>query len=198
MSFFKFMNNIMPPMANDAKDDVDMSPQQQDALLQHQLSLVQPRYLTPEALLLAGIVDHPSVGAKVFKVLVKKGFVLPASTPAAAPHSDSGSVSQLPPSGLTVDTTKIDRRFASRFAAISVHAQRKLVGLLFFWEDECARWRRLDAEEAEAEATLRSTEAEATQGADERRVAAAAALRDVRVRKALLPSQRGSEGPSAE
>lgn len=196
MAFFRFMNNVMAPMANDAKDDVDMSPAQADALLTYQLSLPEPRYLTPDSLVLAGIVDNATLGAKVFKVLVKQGLARPAPSPASAPPAAAGGSSSTTaaaaaPSQMTVDTTKITRKFANKFAVVSVHAQRKLIGLLFFWEEECVRWRVLDQEEVE----IVAAEGAATE--PHAREELALALMGVRRRKALLPSQRAANAPSA-
>lgn len=43
-------------------------------------------------------------------------------------------------------------------ASISIHRQRKLVALLFFWEEELTRWRLLDEEEEEIKRVLEQIE----------------------------------------
>ena len=82
---------------------------------------------------------------------------------------------------MTVNTAGVTKNFASQLAVISVHAQRKLVGMLFFWEEECTRWKLLDAEEKEILSAL-----EAGENMD-----LAVALEAVEMKKKLLPSQRG-------
>ena len=65
---------------------------------------------------------------------------------------------------------------------ISVHAQRKLVGLLFFWEEECTRWKLLDQEEKGILDALKQNEGN---------MDLQCALEAVRMKMKLLPSKRG-------
>lgn len=83
---------------------------------------------------------------------------------------------------MTVNTFGVTKNFANQIFMISVHAQRKLVGLLFFWEEECTRWQLLDAEGREIQSALD------TDGQNEDLEIALAA---VEMKKKLLPSQRG-------
>jgi len=83
---------------------------------------------------------------------------------------------------MTVNTGRVTKNFANQMAAISVHAQRKLVGLLFFWEEELTRLKLLDQEEREI---LRAIDSES--GSRD----LAVALEAVEMKKKLLPSQRG-------
>lgn len=93
-----------------------------------------------------------------------------------------------------LDTTRITKKFSNQVAAISIHAQRKLVGLLFFWEDEVTRWNLMEAEEAHIE-----RERAAGQGED---VAARenldGALRVLLANRALVPSKRQPNGAPIE
>jgi hypothetical protein len=82
---------------------------------------------------------------------------------------------------MTVNTAAIGKGFASKLAVISVHAQRKLVGMLFFWEEECTRWKLLDAEAREILSALDKNAGN---------VDLAVALKAVEMKKKLLPSQR--------
>jgi hypothetical protein len=81
-----------------------------------------------------------------------------------------------------VHTERITKQFASQHAIISVHAQRKLVSLLFFWEEELMRWRLLDEEEAEITKAM-----EYNGDKDENLVLA---LRTVQLKRKLMPSER--------
>lgn len=100
---------------------------------------------------------------------------------------------------MTVNTAGIGKGFASQLAIISVHAQRKLVGLLFFWENECMRWKLLDAEEKEIMAVLEELRSDLVNGSEievdsegELRIR----LEAVRMKRKLLPSQRAEATPN--
>lgn len=56
------------------------------------------------------------------------------------------------------------------------------MGLLFFWEEECTRWKLLDAEEREILSAL---------NADPGNADLKVALEAVQMKKNLLPSRRG-------
>jgi len=85
---------------------------------------------------------------------------------------------------MTVNTAGVTKNFANQLAVISVHAQRKLVGMLFFWEEELTRLKLLDMEEREILGAMEGDQ----ENADLR-----VALDAVRMKKKLLPSKR-SEG----
>jgi len=106
---------------------------------------------------------------------VKNGIIHPV------PDSSSSSGQE---ETLTVNTGGVTKAFASQLAVISVHAQRKLVGLLFFWEEECTRWKLLDQEEREILSALEANKGNAD---------LECALEAVRLKMKLLPSQRGEE-----
>lgn len=169
----RLIANAVPNFANDS-DDVDLSPQQADNLLRYQLVLPYPRYLSEKSFFIAGIVGAESLSKKVYKALVKSNIILPV--PEDGPSSGASQETQM-----TVNTAGVTKNFASQLAVISVHAQRKLVGMLFFWEEECTRWKLLDAEEKEILSAL-----EAGENMD-----LAVALEAVEMKKKLLPSQRG-------
>jgi hypothetical protein len=183
--FFGMMQNMFPQMAADAKDDIDMSPQQMDNVIKFQLGLRHPRYLDEQSLKLAGIVDHEALAKQVYKILVKKGYLLLPPPTTQDQDRDPGAATPV----MTVNTHKIDRHFSHHFSIISVHAHRKLVSLLFFWEEEVNRWRMLDSEENEIQQALES--AIGGHGVQDLGVA----LESVRMKKMLLPSQR-AEGAS--
>lgn len=72
--------------------------------------------------------------------------------------------------------------FAHQLAIVSVHALQKLVGLLFFWEEECVRWMLLDREEKEILGILEMD------GGNETDLKVV--LEAFRLRKVLMPSLR--------
>jgi hypothetical protein len=142
----------------------------------YQLSLPYPRYLGENALFVAGIVGNEAQSKLVYKSLVKNDLILP--TPEAGTNAGAASAGEQ----MTVNTARVTKNFAHQFATISVHAQRKLIGMLFFWEEECTRWKLLDAEEAEILKALETNEGNTD---------LACALEAVEMKKKLLPSQRG-------
>ena len=178
---FSIISNAFPVFANDCKNDVDMSPQQMDNVIKYQLSLRHSRYLDVHSLVFSGVCDHIKVAGQVHKLLVKHGFILPAPTSGPAAFGAGGDV-------MTVDTYKIDKKFSHRLSIISVHAHRKLVGLLFFWEEEVNRWRLLDKEENEIRQLLKTVAGHAAQDLS-------VALEAAQIKKRLLPSER-AEGAS--
>lgn len=171
-SFMRLINNAVPNFARDDPNDVDLSPEQADNLLKYQLDLPHPRYLSEKAFYVAGIVGAESLSESVYKTLVKNKIILPV------PEDASSSASDVQ---MTVNTAGVTNKFANQLASISVHAQRKLVGMLFFWEEECTRWKLLDAEEKEILSAM-----EAGENNDLK-----VALEAVQMKKKLLPSQRG-------
>lgn len=165
----------MPNFANDNKDDVNLSPGQADQLVAYQIDTPYPRYLSEKAFFIAGIVSAESLSKDVHKALVKHKIILPIPEASSSSNTGDGET-------LTVNTAGITKGFASQLYMISIHAQRKLVGLLFFWEEECTRWKLLDQEEKEILAAL-----EANKG----NVDLECALEAVRMKMKLLPSKRG-------
>jgi hypothetical protein len=166
-SFSRMILNAIPNFANDSPNDVDMSPKQADDLVEYQLSLPFPRYLTEASFYVARITDNETFSQKVHKSLLKAGII-------AAPSPDNSQ----PP----VTTAAIGKNFSNQLSHISIHAQRKLIGMLFFWEEECTRWALLDQEEAEI---LKATGEGNAENSD-----LDLALQAIQMKKKLLPSQR--------
>ncbi|KAI9773724.1 MAG: hypothetical protein M1839_002022 [Geoglossum umbratile] len=148
-------------MANDSKDDVDVSPAYQDSLFKHQLSQENPKVLNDLSIFMGGIVESKTVSGKALSALKKNGVIDPTTG--------------------ALDTTKITKHFANELALLSVHQQRKLVGLLFWFEEELVRWRLLDEEEAEIRHAIEL-------GGEKEDLAVA--LKAVEVKRAMLPSVR--------
>jgi hypothetical protein len=171
------MLNAFPNFAKDNRHDVDMTPRQMDSLLSFQLVCPDPRYLEPQALAVAGVVDNDSLGKKLFEACVKHGYIIPR--PAGGVSASAAAKD----SQITVNTARMDKHLPNRLAMVSVHAQRKLVSLLFFWEEECMRWQALDHEERVILERLQVADAE--QATELRTL-----LEGVRRRRNSLPSQR--------
>jgi hypothetical protein len=174
-SFTRLITNAFPNFANDSVNDVDLTPAQADQLFIYQLGTLHPRYLSENAFFIGGITDSESLSQKIHKALIKNKVLLPIP-------EDSSSSGQAATETMTVNTAGITKGFASQLAIISVHAQRKLVGLLFFWEEECTRWKLLDQEEREIVDALKSNEGNTD---------LECALEAVRMKIKLLPSKRG-------
>ena len=171
----RMINNAVPNFAWDDPNDVDLSPVQADNLVRYQLGLAYQRYLDELSFFLAGIVDTESQSKKVHKALIKNKIILPIPESESSNSANEGV--QMP-----VNTAGVTKGFASQLAIISVHAQRKLVGMLFFWEEECMRWKLLDAEEKDILSALENEDGNRD---------LAVALEAVELKKKLLPSQRG-------
>lgn len=72
-------------------------------------------------------------------------------------------------------------------------ADRSKVNLLFFWEEEIMRLRLLDVEEAEIEAVIKERDRNGGEGVGEREDLETA-LKIVKAKRVMLPSQRTSDG----
>lgn len=55
-SWNRFITNAEPNFANDSKNDVDLTPKQQDDLFRFQLTQPDPRILNEQSFYIAGIV----------------------------------------------------------------------------------------------------------------------------------------------
>ncbi|MCJ1462768.1 hypothetical protein MMC07_001371 [Pseudocyphellaria aurata] len=167
-SWSRLVLNAVPNNANDCKNEADLTPKQQDDLFRFQLTQLDPRILSEQSFYIAGIVDHPSLSPRILAAL-HKASILTSSPP-------------------FVHTSLITRKFPHQVAIISVHRQRKLVSLLFFWEEELMRWRLLEEEENEVRRFL-DEENNAGEGG-EREEELRVALGRVRARRCMPPSLR--------
>jgi len=80
---------------------------------------------------------------------------------------------------------KITRQLPSLLKTIPLGRQRRLVILLFTWEEECTRWRLLDEEEAEIRQHLDMAD-------PEMRKVLEISLKAIQMKRKMLPSRRGS------
>lgn len=78
-----------------------------------------------------------------------------------------------------------------KFAEVPVFAQKRLVCLLFAWEEECIRWRLLEEEEVEIGVVL---EAERGMGGEGRVEELEKRLLEIRGLMGVKPSLRGGVG----
>jgi hypothetical protein len=115
------------------------------------------------------IVGNLSTSKKVHQALIKNGCL----------NEDTG----------LVDTARITSDFTPQLSMISIHAQRKLVSLLFYWEDELTRWHLMEDEEVQIRLQM------AGQGEN---IAARENLemvsRVLQANRVLLPSRRAENG----
>ena len=108
------MSNSIPNIAG-APQDTELSPKEMDLTFLHQLSLPDPLILSPQAFLHAGITSSPKTAAAVHKALLKNGVL------------EEGQKG--------VRTERIGKRFAHELAMVTSHAQKKVVNVLFWWEE---------------------------------------------------------------
>jgi len=154
--FGRVMDSLMAGqfvMTSNNKDP-ELEPHEKESLFRYQLEQSRPQYLTALSFKEAGIVQGEAVSTilssndseskKIYKALIGLE-ILP----------DPKVVETAPPGTVQpVDTTKIDKRFTNKLYTTSIGSQRRVVGMLFFWEEECMRWRLLDEELSEVEAMI--------------------------------------------
>ncbi len=92
----------------------------------------------------------------------------------------------------SLHTELISKHFSNQVPEISIHTQRQLVCLLFFWEEEVTRWRLLDEEEAEIRKAIEQFQELYGEHAESE--ALKVALGIVWVKRSTPPSSRGAEG----
>lgn len=127
-SFTRFMTNAIPNIAG-ASQDTDLDIREQDMLFLHQLEQPDPLILSPLSFQACAITSSPKTSTSIHRALLKNGILSAESS--------------------TVNTSKITRNFAHELSIITSHAQKKLVNMLFFWEEELQRWKVLIAEQQE-------------------------------------------------
>jgi hypothetical protein len=166
-SFTRLINNSIPNLAS-APQDTDLSPHEQDLVFTHQLGEPDPLVLSPQAFLHAGITSAPKISSQIHLALTKNGVL----------EKDSK----------VVHTDRIGKRFAHELAMITSHAQKKVVNLVFWWEEEGQRWNKLIGELEELRGLVQEErEAGGDVGTYEKRVA------ELEGEIRLRPSMRGEE-----
>lgn len=183
-SFTRFAHAAVPNFFADESPmrTADLQQWRRDMCYMHQIASADPYALDERSFYVAGVVDSEGVSQKVYKAL-RKHQVL---------REDDGAV----------DTHRIGPRFPHQLAMLNIVRQKDLVGMLFWWEEECQRLRKLDAEEKELDALVGESELELSQpahsGGDDGHATAAKVALDqlkfarerVRMKKRQRPSQR--------
>ncbi|KAF7191990.1 hypothetical protein HII31_06635 [Pseudocercospora fuligena] len=171
MSFLRRLSHSLQPWdrrPSEPRTD-DLYPSLKDKIFTFQLSSPNFCRITTETLLLVEIVDSQTYAEKVLKACQKIGILDP----------ETGRP----------DTYKIDRNIVKSMPTITVEKQRRLVMLLFFWEEECTRWKLLEGEEEEVRGKL------GEEGLGEGyREQFEMMLRLAEMKKAVLPSERDESG----
>lgn len=135
-SFGRFLSNAVPNFAKDCTQASKLAAAAIDLLFSHQLRKENPGTLGPIVFHFLGRCANETLCRQTYNELIDAGVLLEK-----APY---------------VDTAKIGPNFAHQHAKIAVHLQRKLVNLVFDWEEELMRWRLLEEEMAEVEQVKRA------------------------------------------
>lgn len=148
-SFTRFANAAVPNFFADPTPSVtlDLTGYRRDMCYMHQIASADPYVLDERSFYVAGVVDSESVSRKVHAKL-KKNEIL---------RTEDGNV----------DTYKIGARFPHQLALLNLNRQKDLVGMLFWWEEECQRLRKLDAEEKELDTLISEAELKLAQTPDD-------------------------------
>lgn len=166
------MTNAVPNIAG-APQDENLSLREKDLVFTYQVGLPQPLFLGPEAFLHAGVTASPKTSFAIHKALLKNG-VLREELPA-------------------IDTSAISKHFTHELAIITSHAQKKLIDLLFFWEEEGFRWKKFAGERQELMDVMHAEkESGGTVGTYEKRLAEIEGLMKV------MPSLRAEQAKQNE
>jgi hypothetical protein len=175
-SFTKFAIAAVPNFFNDdsVARTAELGPLRLDMCYSHQLASPDPFALDERTFYAAGITDNESMSRKVFKAL-KKHQIL----------REDG----------TVDTFKIGAKFTHQLAIINIVRQRELINMLFWWEEECQRLKKLIDEEADLNQMILDCEKDVDEDKDdltrkEMLDQLKFARERVRMKKRQRPSQR--------
>ena len=194
-SWNRLVTNTFPNFALDNKNNVEMSPAQADSLFQWQIRQEDPTKLDELAFYAAGVTgalkliesyipnsndltnrtDAKTYSKRILKALQKNGVITPEAK---------------------LDLSRITKHLPNQLSFLDVHRQRKLVGMLFAWEEELMRWRLLDEEAAEIKHVLRSIDA--GDGEQFHKHELETSLKAVEVKKTMPPSARHDHVAQAE
>jgi hypothetical protein len=133
-SFNRLITNMIPNFSNSATPD-SLTVTEIDKIFDFQISMKDPRRLSPASLYIMEIAGDESTSEKVFKKLI--------------------SIGVLRKEGAEVDTKSISAKFVNEIPWIPTWRQKRLICLLFAWEEELMRWRLLAEEEQEIQVVLK-------------------------------------------
>ncbi|KAK5198315.1 hypothetical protein LTR92_002560 [Exophiala xenobiotica] len=148
-SFTRFAHAAVPNFFADESPvrTAELTAWRRDMCYMHQIASGDGAYALDErSFYVAGVVDSEGVSKKVYKALRKNGILREEEG-----RRDGGAV---------VDTHGIGVRFPHQLAMLNIVAQKDLVGMLFWWEEECQRLRKLDDEERELDGLVGEAELE--------------------------------------
>jgi hypothetical protein len=174
-SWSRLITNAFPNFARDnAEQDAELATLEQDLLWTHHMALIDrlgrsALELGPMSAKMAGVTPSEKISKRIYETMLKVGLIEP--------------ISEQNPNG--INTNLITSRLPHQFAFISIAAQRKLVGMLFFWEEEVVRWRLLDDEEEEIRKVIQDTATQVEGVSADLNVH----LERVLMRKNMMPSQ---------
>ncbi|KAK5452016.1 hypothetical protein LTS15_007739 [Exophiala xenobiotica] len=149
-SFTRFAHAAVPNFFADESPvrTADLTAWRRDMCYMHQIASADGPYALDErSFYVAGVVDSEGVSKKVYKALRKNGIL----------REEEGR------DGAVVDTHRIGAQFPHQLAMLNIVAQKDLVGMLFWWEEECQRLRKLDDEERELDGLVGASELELAQ-----------------------------------
>lgn len=131
-SFTSFVQSAVPSMGMSTPPNHWVPEVGRDMLYAHQISATHPGApfaLDERSLFVGGICDHEGTSNNVFHKLGRVGIL-----------DEQGCVC----------TNRIEgKKFPHQVTVLSMPRQRDLLGLLFWWEEECSRLRKLIDEERE-------------------------------------------------
>lgn len=140
-SFANFVHAAVPNLGMNGPPTAWCAELGQDMLYAHQMSSIQPGApfaLDERSMFVGGICEHEGTSLKVFHKLGRAGIL-----------DEQGCV----------HTQKIEgRKFPHQVPILSQSRQRDLIHLLFWWEEECQRLRKLIDEEKELGRQIRRIE----------------------------------------
>jgi hypothetical protein len=168
-SFRRMIGNAVPNFANSSTDD-SISAKDLDDLFYFQQAVSPPQKLIATSLTVAKVTQEDKTGGKVVDKLQKLGIL-----------SDTAPY---------VNTTKIDKHLPNQLPWISSFAQKRLVCVLFDWEEEVRRIAVLEEEENEirlVDIPKALADGTPSTGLEER-------LMEIKGLKELKPSLRNSKG----
>ena len=158
------------PVRSSRPSDADIPMRIQDLVYTYQLSLARPCLLSPIAFHVANIVWRYKDSQDVYRRLKKKGII-----------TSEGEI----------DTKVIDKTFAHNFYYLTAVAQRRIIGLLFWWEEEVQRLKSLLEEHFEIEELL--SQAPETSEEEEGQQSTRMLLRTERARVHMIINLKPSE-----
>ena len=135
---FSNLNQVVSQPTNVASTaDANLPLLLQDAVYIYQLTHPSPLKLSPIAFHTAHIVWRYKDSERVYNILQKKGIITPQGE---------------------IRTAAISNKFAHQFAFLSGFAQRRIIGLLFWWEEEEQRLKHLYQQGDDISGALNSME----------------------------------------